>query len=147
NRPLLARVFSVHPEGATRLEPALRPVRGEPWCLRRNYGGRSRMSPRVLVGRESGYIFRAESGDAFCFVPDHCVLISPAGGVSIDYLAYIASGWGARNLHLADADVPGSYLFPATAGLVEDLAAPAVREFVARLGSFGAGGGARANRP
>ena len=95
------------------------------------------MNPQSAGNIGRGCVFRAEDSEAFCFVPEDCLVERSGRRAGIDWSRYISEGWSARNLHLADASVPGSHLFPDVARPVEDWADPEVEEFLSRAAAFG----------
>jgi hypothetical protein len=88
--------------------------------------------PVVDVGGVHGLMFECAEHGCFCFVPLACLDEEAGGQWSLNEAAYVCSSWHQRNCAF-NVHARGRSLFPRRDGLVLNLEASGVREYLGRL--------------
>ena len=88
-------------------------------------------TPLITVDGHPGTIFEGELPATYCFVPQECIS-HEVGGIHVDEIKYVCSGWDVRNMRLSDT-TDGQHLFPKPLCPVVNLDAGPVRQFLGRM--------------
>jgi len=87
----------------------------------------------LTIGSEAGYLFEGTQPGSLAFVPEACIVYVSKGGLHVDELKYVQSGWDIKNMRFNTVEISGNRLFPDTNRLVTNLREAAPKHFIERL--------------